>query len=80
MTPGMTLRTNFATNRMARYSSMLSDLGTGFPDMENPESMVPGVLQMFVGAVDIQVIDKLWAMGKLKPLAFSLHPESVVYA
>jgi hypothetical protein len=48
--------------------------------MENPESMVPGVLQMFVGAVDRQVIDKLWAMGKLKPLAFWLHPESVVYA
>ena len=61
----MTLRTNFATKRMARYTSMLPNL-TGViavrfrnrtPD-EIPESMVPGVLQMFVGAVDIQVIDK----------------------
>jgi hypothetical protein len=86
MTPGITLRTNFASNRMARYTPMLANWAAHRAQLETrsgcgiPENMVRGVLQMFIRTVDIQVIDKLTNKENLKPPAFSLHPESVVYA
>ena len=63
---------------MARYTFMLPNLARNRILDGIPENMVQGVLQMFVGAVDIKVIAE--NRGNVKPLVFSLHPESVVYA